>query len=169
MPSLFGPQNIHGAFGRLYKLINDPSLAKITVALQVLVSIILAILAGVDQAYTSFDSLGFYLAHLGIGIWGCTCMIKKLKLGLVVYLVGLMTLVLLASVGFLLYSQDIDILNNKCSTLGCDSGDRDRLQDLVTSRSRSAALVTVEAVSLHPLTSYILHIFGKKDNRIDVK
>lgn len=35
MPSLFGPQNVRGLFGRVYRFINDPSLAKITIGLQV--------------------------------------------------------------------------------------------------------------------------------------
>eukprot|EP00026_Physarum_polycephalum_P017802 Phypoly_transcript_19143.p1 GENE.Phypoly_transcript_19143~~Phypoly_transcript_19143.p1 ORF type:complete len:170 (+),score=7.31 Phypoly_transcript_19143:158-667(+) len=168
MPSLFGPQNVRGLFGKVYKFINDPSLAKITIALQVIVSITLTILAGVNRSFTTFDSLGFYLVHFGIGVWGCACMIKKKKLGLVVYLVGLMIVLLLASVAFLLFSQDIDVLHNKCraGAAGCDSN---RLHHLFASRSRTAALVTVEAVSLHPMASYILHAFGKKgDTRVDV-
>ena len=48
------------------------------------VGIVLTILAGVEHSFTSFDSMGFYLVHFAIGVLGCICMLRKMKLGLLV-------------------------------------------------------------------------------------
>ena len=63
-------------------------------------------------------------------------------------------MLLLASVAFLLFSQDIDVLHNKCKvTTVCDGDEHSRLHSLFASRSRTAALVTIEVHPFLPLPS----------------
>eukprot|EP01112_Ceratiomyxa_fruticulosa_P014042 TRINITY_DN399_c0_g1_i2.p1 TRINITY_DN399_c0_g1~~TRINITY_DN399_c0_g1_i2.p1 ORF type:complete len:172 (+),score=8.56 TRINITY_DN399_c0_g1_i2:303-818(+) len=147
-----------GGVNSLRSMVPDPVIIKVTVFLQICCCVVLIALAVVANSYTGFDSVGFYVAHLVMCLFGLYAIFTAKRKFLVVYLISLMIMCLLTSIGYFFFSHEIDLLNTKCQLLN-DCADVSALNN---NRSRNISLVVIEMVALHPTTSYIIYLFTVK-------
>lgn len=145
---------------------NKPIVIRTITFIQLILVIILLVLSILDKSLSLTDSIPFYIIHVLASVFGVVAIFKGTRRLLLVYLLVYMILAIAVSFGVGKYYSNLTINTRICSTNPNLKGtadyivfedDCDELLELTTRMLiRQSVLCSVQALFLHPTTTFIL-------------